>query len=170
MHGIQNAGMQKNKGFFGILFCFVFCDVITSVICISCQRSQYFTQLLSEKMSSVKRVLWINHYHREMKWKFKVRRTKFEFGIWNDSLMLLIWSIEVMTLQIFFAFQRFEYHIHCISGVWWKIFTAQVWWKSVHGARDMAAWIPNTPHWNQCKLAWFQTDMNQTNLHCIQWG
>ena len=33
------------------------------------------------------------------------------------------------------------------------------------GPRDMAAWIPN---WNQCKLAWFQTVMNQANLHWFQ--
>ena len=37
-------------------------------------------------------------------------------------------------------------------------------------ARDMAAWIPNEPHWNKCKLAWFITVWNRANLHWFQWG
>ena len=37
-------------------------------------------------------------------------------------------------------------------------------------ARDMAAWVPNYPHWNQCKLAWFQTSYKPGQFTLISIG
>ena len=38
------------------------------------------------------------------------------------------------------------------------------------GPRDMTAWIPNKPHWNQCKLAWFQTSYEPGQFTLISMG
>ena len=51
--------------------------------------------------------------------------------------------------------------------------------KNIHSPNwvGIGSWGPKIwPHeylispWNQCKLAWFQTVMNQANLHWFQWG
>ena len=69
--------------------------------------------------------------------------------------VLQIQSMEAMTLQKkFFAFQRFGYHISVRHDE--KHPQPKFGGNQFMGARDMAAWIPNQPHWNQCNLAWFQ--------------
>ena len=54
----------------------------------------------------------------------------------------------------FFAFHRFEYHLSMEHDE--KHPQPKFGGNQFTGSQDMAAWIPNKPHWNQCKLTWYK--------------